>query len=400
MAKEKKSDTQQINLDKSKSPVSSDTQQINLNRSKNSVSGGTQQVKTSRKSGEVKKPKLWRVILGGILLTILFAAGAGALGYKQGISDRLNAQNEEILSEAALQYQYGVQQMNNGNYELARTHFEYVLDIYPEFPGIQDKYTETMVKIAQSSMPTATPVPTSTPDNRGVEALFAQAQQEVQNQQWAAAVNTLEALRNTDYSYRTIEVDGLYYIALRYRAIEMILTEGNLEEGMYYLSVLEDYAPLDRDAVSYANVVRLYLTGASYWELDWAQVVSYFEQLYAAMPSLYDGSMTATDRYYYALIYYGDQLMDEGDECKAEDYYSLAMAISNTDTLQSKYNEAYKICHPPTAVPTETVAVTEEPTEEVTEEPTEETTEEPTATATEDTGGGGDGGDGGDGGGG
>ncbi len=354
-----------------------DTQQINLDRSKSAVSNDTQQVQISRKTGEVKKPKLWRVILGGILLTILFAAGAGALGYRRGISDRLNAQNEKVLNEAALQFQYGVQQMNSGNYELARTHFEFVLDIYPEFPGIQEKYTETMVQIAQSSMPTQTPMPTSTPDNRSVEALFAQAQQEVQNRQWAAAIASLEALRNSDYTYRTIEVDGLYYIALRYRAVEMILMEGNLEEGMYYLSVLGQYAPLDRDAVSYTNTVRLYLTGASYWELDWAQVVSYFSELYAAMPSLYDGSMTAADRYYNALIYYGDQLMSEGDECNAADYYYQAKAISNTEALNSKYEEAYVICHPPTAVPTATVEETEEPSEEPSEEPTptEETSE-------------------------
>jgi len=332
----------------------------------------TQPIKTgAAKEPQVKKPKLWRVILTGILLVILFAAGGGMLGYRNGISDRLNKQNEQVVSEAALQFQYGVQQMNAGHYELARTHFEYVLQIYPDFPGLTEKYTEVMVQIAKANGPTATPVATATPDNRNVETLFAQAQQEVQGRQWAAAVSTLEALRNADYTYRTMEVDGLYFIAMRYRAVEMILNEGNLEEGLYFFSVLEKYAPLDRDAVNYSNVARLYLTGASYWDIDWKQVVSYFEQLYASMPSLYDGSMTASERYYFAVIYYADQLVDDGDECSALDYYNIALAISPTDDLQSAYNSAYKVCYPPTKVPTE------EPTEEVTEEPTEEVTEEP-----------------------
>jgi tetratricopeptide (TPR) repeat protein len=342
-----------------------DTQKINTSTPAGKPGGDTQQIKTSRnKPLTVKKPKLWRVIVFGILTIILVAVVGGGLGYKRGIADRLNQQNEQLLSEAALQYQYGVQQMNNGNYDLARTHFEYVLNVYPDFPGLTEKYTEVMVKIAQSNEPTATPVFTPTPDNRDVQTLFAQASQEVQSQQWEAAVNSLEALRNADYTYHTIEVDGLYYTALRYRAIQMILNEGDLEGGLYYLSVLEKYAPLDKDAVNYAVVARLYLTGASYWDLDWSQVVNYFSQLVAAMPSLYDGTMTAGERYYYALIYYGDQLMDDGDECSAEDQYKAALAMTVTDDLQSKYNKAYGICHPPTKTPTEEVYVapTDEPT--------------------------------------
>ncbi len=361
MSPQKKDETQRMQT----KPGAGDTQPIKV---KAAVSD-TQPIKAApAKTLAVKKPKLWRVILTGILLVILFAAGGGALGYRSGINDRLNKQNEQLLSEAALQYQYGVQQMTAGHYDLARTHFEYVLKIYPDFPGLTEKYTEVMVQIAKLNEPTAMPAATATPDNRNVETLFAQAQQDVQSRQWAAAITTLEALRNADYQYRTIEVDGLYFIAMRYRAVEMILNEGNLEEGLYFFSVLEKYAPLDKEAVNYSNVARLYLTGASYWDLDWKQVVTYFEQLYAAMPSLYDGSMTAAERYYYALIEYGDQLMDKKDECNAADYYYQALSMTATDDLQSSYNKAYKICHPPTKVPTD------EPTEEVTEEPVEETT--------------------------
>ncbi|MDK2981430.1 MAG: hypothetical protein PWQ55_1777 [Chloroflexota bacterium] len=351
-----------------------DTQKIKTSTAARNSGGDTQQIKTSRKKDlTVKKPKMWRVIVFGILGVLLLAVIGGGLGYQRGINDRLNQQNEQLLSEAALQYQYGVQQMNAGNYELARTHFEYVLKVYPDFPGLTDKYTEVMVKIAQSSGPTATPALTPTPDNRDVETLFVQAQQEVQGQQWEAAINTLESLRNADYTYRTIEVDGLYYIALRYRAVQMILNEGNLEEGLYYLSVLEKYAPLDKEAVNYSTVARLYLTGASYWDLDWKQVVNYFSQLVAAMPGLYDGTMTAGERYYYALIAYGDQLMEDGDECAAEDQYNQALTMTVTDELQSKYNKAYHICHPPTKTPTEVVVV-DTPVPDVSPEPTIEPT--------------------------
>jgi len=345
----------------------------------------TQRIKTTGKSTEpnsnqqnplddtqalaVKKPKRWRVILLGILLILIFGAGGGGFGYLNGIRQRVDKQNEEILTQAAIQYQYGVQQMANGNYELARTHLEYVLSIYPEFPGITEKYTEVMIELAKASQPTALPSPTPTVDTRGAEALFNQAVQEVQSQQWEAAMNTLEALRNEDYTYRTLEVDGLYFIVLRYRAIEMIVKNGDLEEGLYLLALSEQFAPLDRDAVNYANWARMYLTGVSFWEVNWEQVVSFFSQLYAAFPYMHDGTgWTATDRFIIASEKYGDQLVATGAPCDALEYYQNVLNINPQEHVQDKYNQAYLQCYPPTPtpepLPTQTPLPDNVPTEE------------------------------------
>jgi hypothetical protein len=166
---------------------------------------------------------------------------------------------------------------------------------------------------------------------------------------------------------------------MRYRAVEMILNEGNLEEGLYYFSVLEKYAPLDKEAVNYSTVARLYLTGASFWDIDWKQVVNYFGQLDAAMPGLSDGTMSASTRYYNGLVNYGNQLMDKGDECGAADQYKIALSISQSDDIQSSYNKANKICHPATKTPTEEgFDVTK--TSKSSDTPQEEATAEPTAT--------------------
>ena len=324
----------------------------------------------------VKKPKLGRVILFGILAILLCSAAGAGLGYNQGIQDRINSQNEQILKEAAIQYQYGLQQFEQGNYELARVHFEYVLQNYPQFPGITEKYTETMVRLAQASIPTAQPQATPTLVNLTVEALFNQAQQEVQTQQWAAALNTLEALRNEDANYRTLEVDGLYYIALRHRAVEMITKEGNLEEGLYLLSIVSKYAPLDHDAVNYSNWARMYLTGASYWEVDWEQVVNYFSQLAAAFPYMHDGNgWTATDRFLVGSENYGDQLFNAGEPCEALQHYQNVLNYSAIESVQDKYNKAYLKCYPPTKTPAPTKTTTPEiiPPEESPEPPPEET---------------------------
>lgn len=283
---------------------------------------------------------------------LLLGAAGGGLGYLSGIQDRVSKEKEEALTQAAIQYQYGVQQMNAGNYELAKSHFEFVLTTYPEFPGIMEKYTEAMVLLSQATGVVEYPQTTPTPDTREAEELFNVAFQEVQAQQWAAAMDTLEALRNADYTYRTLEVDGLYFITLRYHAVQKMIVEGDLEEGLYLLSILGKYAPLDRDTVNYSGWARLYLTGASFWEVDWEQVVNFFSQLYAAFPNMHDGSgWSATDRYMAGLENYGDQLFDAGDPCGAVDQYQNILYISAIETVQNKYNDAFVKCYPPTATP-------------------------------------------------
>ena len=317
------------------------------------------------------KPKRWKSILLGLLLVIFFAIGSGGVGYFSGIQQRISRENEEVITQAAIHYQYGIQELDAGNYELARTQFEYVLQIYPDFPGAKEKYTEVMVKLAGSSVPTQQiDQPSPTTDTRGAEALFNQALQEIQTQQWPLAIQSLEALRNEDHTYRTVEVDGMYYTALRYRAVELIINEGNLEEGLYFLALLEKYAPLDRDAVNYANWARLYIAGASFWDIDWPQVVNYFGQLAAAFPYMHDGTgWTATDRYLKGSEFYGDLLASEGKHCEAIQQYQNILNYSALDYIQVKYDQSYLICYPPTAVP--------QPTE--TESPEATATEEPTA---------------------
>ena len=337
------------------------------------------------------KPKRWKSIVLGLLLILLLAIAGGGIGYFNGIQQRISQENEEVITQAAIHYQYGIQELDAGNYELARTQFEYVLQIYPEFPGVKEKYTEVMVKLAGASVPTAqVNQPTPTVDTRGAEALFNQVVQEVQTQQWSLAIQSLEALRNKDHTYRTVEVDGMYYTALRYRAVELIVNEGNLEEGLYFLALLEKYAPLDRDAVNYASLARLYIAGASFWDIDWPQVVNYFGQLAAASPYLHDvNGWTATDRYLKGSEYYGDLLASEGKHCEAIQQYQNILSYSANDTVQVKYDQSYIECYPPTAVPepTETespeVIPTDTPEATLTEDPPEDPPEEPPEEPTE-----------------
>jgi tetratricopeptide (TPR) repeat protein len=313
-----------------------------------------------------RKPRRWKPILLGLLVILVFAFAGGGLGYLNGINQRLAKERETVLQEAALHFQYGIQDMAAGNYARAKTQLEYVLQIYPDFPEAKEKYTETLVQLASSGAPASVgAIASPTPDTRGAETLFNQAVGEVQTRQWTLALQTLIALRDADYTYRTLEVDGMFFTTLRHRAVELIVNEGSLEEGLYFLAIVEKYMPLDHDAVNYAQWARLYLTGASFWDIDWSQVVNYFGQLSAAFPYLHDGTgWTATDRYLKGSEFYGDQLAGSGNHCEALQQYQNVLNYGANEPVQDKYNAAYLKCYPPTPTPAPLPTFDELPTAE------------------------------------
>jgi hypothetical protein len=227
-----------------------------------------------------------------------------------------------------------------------------------------DKLTEIMLAMGVEAIPTSMPTAaaTSTPDNRGAEELFAQAKQYLAESQWAAAVETLDNLRKLSRDFRAIEVDGMYYVGLRYRGVNKILS-GSLEEGIYDFALTERFGPLDNEANALRVNSRNYINGASYWALDWKQVIDIFSQVAAAVPNLRDASgWTASDRYRIANGRYADQLAGLGDYCSAEYYYAMALSMGDDQIMAPTATAVYDICHPPaTETPVPVIEPTVEP---------------------------------------
>ncbi|HMN63301.1 MAG TPA: hypothetical protein PJ988_23235 [Anaerolinea sp.] len=196
--------------------------------------------------------KQWPWILGGIVLILLLGTLGGFIGYRAALQMRSQASAEQIATAATEQFMLGLQEQASGNYGVARKRFEYVIQLDPNFPGAQEKLTEVMMAIALAQTPTVTPVQatptlTPTPDTRAEEDIFNNARELMAAKEWAKAIEVLDALRNKNLTYRAIEVDGMYYEALRFRGLAKI-NAGNLEEGLYDLALVERFAPLDVDA--------------------------------------------------------------------------------------------------------------------------------------------------------
>lgn len=321
---------------------------------------------STQPNAPVAKRKRGRVLIVNALgLIVLLALGVFG-GYQSGLAIRKDTQSSRLTQQLGEQYQYALVDIEFGRYENAKQRLEFILGKDPSFPGAQDKLTEALVQInlqANYVPPTATPSLTSTPDFSGAQDAFSRAQQFIAAQDWAGALGALDQLRKLDPSYNTSQVDGMYYFALRNHGYDLITKQGNLEGGIYHLTLAERFGPLDVNANGVREGARYYLLGASFWELNWEQTVSYFTQVYSGWPGLWDGTMTSSDRFRFASMRYGDELFGQQRFCDAVAQYENAQRVGQLDQLASQnYEQAFIACYPPTATPDPSLLFTPTPT--------------------------------------
>jgi tetratricopeptide (TPR) repeat protein len=327
-----------------------------------------------------KKLPRWQSTLIGIF-GFLFLIGLGGFGgYNSGVGARENAENAILATQLSEQFSFALVDLEFGRYENARQRLEYIIQRDPGFPGAQEKLTEVLV-LSSIPTPTAAPTATSTPDFSGAESAYARAQELTRLQDWVGTLSALDSIRKLDPTYKTAQVDGMYYFALRNLGNDLITRVGNLEGGIYYITLAERFGPLDNNSRGLRDGARTYMVGASFWELDWEQAANYFEQVAAGWPSMWDGTQTAGQRYFIASVRFADDLYIAQDFCAAYDQYQKAAAIGLLDgTAAAQSAQAFTNCFPATEAPTEVPTIlvpTDAPTDVPTEVPTEEPTPDP-----------------------
>jgi len=304
----------------------------------------------------ISKPKRGHIFLFNALGLIVILVLAILAGYGSGISVRKSTKSAVISQQLGEQFQYALVDIEFRRYENAKQRLEFIIAQDPTFPGAQDKLTQVLVLMNQPT-PTLTPSLTPTPDFSGAEQAFSQAQQLIVTQDWPGAIGTLDQIRKLDPTYKTGQVDGMYYFALRNYGYDLITKQGNLEGGIYQFTLAERFGPLDRDANGLREGVRFYLIGASFWELNWAEALKYFNQI--AGYGLWDGTMTVSERIHFASMRYGDQLVKDGQYCDAVTQYDNATAIAPLDKqAQEGYDDAFTGCYPATPTIDLTLSVT------------------------------------------
>jgi tetratricopeptide (TPR) repeat protein len=351
-------------------------------------------------SVEPSRARLWRWLIGISLFALLAVAAISILGgYFSGIDRRTAFEATQVAQKVSEQYQLGLQDMEDGHYELARQRFEYVIQLDPSYPGVTDQLALVLLELNTTATPTPVPSPTltPTPDTRGAEELISQAQLLLADSKWTEAIDTLLKLRKDEPAFQPVEVDSMLYVALRNRGVQRILQESDLEGGTYDLALAERFGPLDYEASNYRTWANLYVTGASFWGLDWQQAIFYFGQLLQVAPNLRDATtLTATERYRLALLKYGDFLAANGEWCAAQEQYEAAYNFSSDPSIEPTISNAATECDegrgqgngdgddgdqteepPAEGTPTTPPPATTEPPAEATPTPPPATTEPP-----------------------
>jgi len=315
-----------------------------------------------------------RAFLLNTLIILVILAITLLVGYQQGISIRKQNQTTVVIQQLTEQFQFAADDMQAGRYEIAKQRLEFIITNDPTFPGAQEKLTQVLVLMNAPTL-TITPSLTPTPDFSGAEQAFAKAGQLIAAQDWPGALGALDQMRKLDATYQQSQVDGMYYFALRNYGYELITQKGNLEGGIYQLTLAERFGPLDRDANGLREGARVYIIGASFWELNWQQALFYFDQA-RNWGNLWDGTMTSSQRYQIASMRYGDELFAQSKFCDAIGYYQNAQTIGPLDKAADyNNNQAFIACYPPTDTP---APATEVPTLADTPIPADTPTETPT----------------------
>ena len=313
----------------------------------------------------IRKGKNRRVaVLISALIIVAALALGGFAGYTQGIGARVSVQQTSAAKIVVEQFTLAEQDFAGKNYDAAHQRLVYIIGQDPNYPGAADLLTKLLVQMAVTPSMTPTTIPSATPtaDLRSQETIFAQAQTQLKNSEWTNAMASLDALRKADPVYKAVQVDGMYYMALRNRGMDQIMGNRayaettNLEGGIYDLTLAERFGPLDGLSDGMRTWARLYIIGASFWELDWAQAVNYFSQVADQSPNLRDASnITATQRYYQALLKYGDfqnSAKRLKDRCLALESWNSAKNISGLNNeYTQKFNDLNLLCNPPTETP-------------------------------------------------
>ncbi|MGH2583202.1 MAG: hypothetical protein ACRDFQ_09955, partial [Anaerolineales bacterium] len=286
----------------------------------------------------------------------LVSAASAAVGWSSGRGVYYATATFETGLYMLDQYNLALEDIDAGNYALARDRLEYIFSRDPNFLDIADLWVQVMLVI--NSTPLATdlsslvPTPTPTTDPRPKEELMVAASALFNARDWTGTIDTLLALRKADAGFHTAEVDGMFYAALRNRGAQYIIEKGLFELGLYDFSLAEKFGPLDGQVERYREMARLYLYGNAFWLAYPEEAAYYYGLLTGLAPDLRDSNgLSAFYRYRESLIHWGDKLAKEEDWCGAYEKYQLALDARFEDDVQALANSALDQCLGPSPTP-------------------------------------------------
>lgn len=345
----------------------SDTQESQVTRQNNpsgqDITQETAPARTSFWQSSASRLIMTVVLFAGGLL--IMVAASGWLGFRSGQNTHFAQATITMEAYIANQFAQAVDDVTEGNYELAMERLEYIRSVRTDLRAVNELYDDISARLNITPtpvVPTSTPTPSPTPDLRPAEEMYTSVLSLISLGEWNPALDTLNNLRKSNPSYNIVEVDGLIYLCLRNRGVEKIMS-GDLEGGIYDFTLAEQFGPLDGETESYRTWARLYLLGNAFWGAYPEQAAYYYGQLVSAAPSLTDASgVTAFYRYWTSLVQIAENSAAEENWCDAQTEIEVALGAWNQASVQPTatyyYEECYNSLYTETPTPTMTFTVT------------------------------------------
>jgi tetratricopeptide (TPR) repeat protein len=239
-------------------------------------------------------------------------------------------------------YHKGLEHLAAENYELARAEFELAVQLDP-------KNREAASKLAEvDTLLSTQPTPTSGMQHQQALQLYNEARQLYNQGDWDGVIAKLEQVRALDPEYDREQVTALLVEAYHNAGLKLV-DQNRMEEAIRYFDRALELHPADAASSEQKRLASLYLAGLGYWGANWQGAIDSFSVLYQLRPDYKD----TEQRLYDAYVAYADTLYDDGDWCAARDRYDSALAMSFSDELKAKREDAAQRCAV-AAVPTGT----------------------------------------------
>jgi Tfp pilus assembly protein PilF len=282
----------------------------------------------------------WAMLAGMLAgCAILLIVGVGILAVYQGLQERTRL-NRAAATE---HYHKGLEQFSAENYELARAEFELALRLDPKNLDAETKLAE--VDALLSRLPT----PTSAVRHQTAMLLYNEARDLYNKGDWESAIDKLDQVQTMDPEYEPEQVITLLVEACHEAGLQLV-TENRMEEAIRYFDRALQLRPGEQIIRDEKRFASLYVAGLGYWGANWQGAIDTFNALYQLRPDYKDTSQRLHDAY----AAYGDSLYAKKEWCSARDHYDRALAMTPSDELKAKREDADQQCtlaSLPTATP-------------------------------------------------
>ncbi len=311
----------------------------------------------------------------GVALLIIFYAIIAAVAWRSGQEARTEQAQANLVTQIDRQLELANQDIAAGNIALAKRRLEELQGWSADDPEVI-ALAATLNELVATPLPTPrvvisengvtatptpmTPTPSATPTllppvptqaNRAPQPAALQArlntlERMVANERWEDAIRELVAFQIDYPNYERFRTNSLLFDA--YLGAGFYFTNGNrVTLGINYFEQAEKLGTLPEAAVGQLYYSRTYLTGVSYFGINWDVSINALGEICSTLPGFQDACELLVE----ARIGLGDQLSAADDPCGAMFQYAQALRTFNSNELREKWNAASYNCDNPSPTP-------------------------------------------------